>query len=199
MGKGLFLLSISSIIGVIFSSNMLTAADTVILSAPEFKAVETIEVIEPLVDEPKTYTQIMEDDGVSVFANSISIAGQTLEVVDVAGEAVESGYGVNRYGGKFLYGHNYAAVLGGMTGLGAGAGFSINNGGVTKNYVVAKTQVFEKNGEFLQINGRGTFMNAVINATFMGEYYDLAIMTCYGENYENGDASHRFVVFANEV
>ena len=42
-------------------------------------------------------------------------------------------------------------------------------------------------------------MSAVAGARHGRVQYDLALMTCYGTSYGNGDASHRLVVFANRL
>ena len=85
--------------------------------------------------------------------------------------------------------------------LGAGSMFSVTYDGVSRNYVVAKTVIYEKNIETgkLQLNGAGSYMGAVADARNEGVKYDLSLMTCYGVSYGNGDASHRFVIFANEI
>ena len=61
--------------------------------------------------------------------------------------------------------------------------------------------IFEKNAEseLLQLNGFGDYMYAVSLAVFDGVQYDMALMTCYGTSYGNGDASHRLVIFANMI
>ena len=136
-----------------------------------------------------------------VPSNNIAVAGRTLAIVDVADTAVNSGDHVNKYGDRFLYGHNTAGVFGGLTSLGVGSTFSVTYGGVTTNYQVAKIVIFEKNVENgrLQLNGAGNYMRAVANAKSDGVQYGLSLMTCYGTSYGNGDASHRWVIFANAV
>lgn len=133
-------------------------------------------------------------------ANSISIAGRTIPVVDVANTTVNAGNHVNKYGNNFYYGHNTSAVFGGIVNLGVGDVFSISYNGVTHNYRVSKTMIFEKNVEkgLLQLNGSGSYMKNVSLARSNGVQYSVSLMTCYGVSYGNGDASHRFVIFANE-
>lgn len=146
-----------------------------------------------------TYTSNSGGYG-SVQSNSISIAGRTIPVVDVADTTINAGNHVNKYGNYFYYGHNTSAVFGGIVNLSVGDTFSINYNGVTHNYRVSKTMIFEKNVEkgLLQLNGSGNYMKNVSLARSNGVQYSISLMTCYGVSYGNGDASHRFVIFANE-
>ncbi|MBQ1298623.1 hypothetical protein IIY24_02185 [Candidatus Saccharibacteria bacterium] len=134
-------------------------------------------------------------------ADSITIAGRTLRIVDVSDTAVDSGDHVNKYGNNFLYGHNSSAVFGNLVSMGVGSTFSITYGGVTTNYQVSKVTIFEKDvaSGKLQLNGSGNYMRAVSNGKSDGVKHDFAIMTCYGTSYGNGDASHRLVLFADEI
>jgi sortase (surface protein transpeptidase) len=134
-------------------------------------------------------------------ANSITIAGRTIEIVNVASTTVDAGNHVNKYGEKFLYGHNSYNVFGALLGLNSGATFSVTTDGITKNYIVSRAETFEKNRKTgkLQKDGKGSLMYAVSLATYGGASYDLALMTCAGTSYGNGDASHRYVLFANQI
>ena len=134
-------------------------------------------------------------------ANSIQIAGRNLEIVDVADTRIDAGSHVNKYGDKFLYGHNSAGVFGGLASLGVGSTFSVNYGGMLTNYRVAKTVIFEKNeaeGK-LQLNGSGSYMLSVSQARNAGVQYSIALMTCAGTSLGNGRATHRLVIFANVI
>lgn len=137
----------------------------------------------------------------STPTNNIQITGRTLQITDVSSTTVNAGNHVNRYGDRFLYGHNSSAVFGGLNGLGIGSTFTVTYNGVSTNYSVTNIVVFEKNRDngLLQINGSGNYMNAVSKAVHDGVHYDLSLMTCYGTSYGNGDASHRLVIFANAI
>ena len=130
-------------------------------------------------------------------ANAISVAGHVIPIVEVADTAVNAGDHVNKYGAKFLYGHNSPAVFGDLVYMGVGNVFMVSDGGVTSTYQVAEVQIFEKASETtLSSNGVTYRMAAVANGKGR---YDMVLMTCYGTMYGNGDASHRLVIFANRV
>lgn len=211
MTKRLSLLLFLSILETILMPGFLAAGDNLRVKSPEFHAVETVEIenaAKTQIEQPSTNngggaTATLAKTTSSVttaLKNSINIAGRTLGVVDVANTTVDAGGHVNRYGGKFYYGHNSGAVFGGLTTLGVGSTFSIvDGGGSTTNYRVEKVVIFEKNNGQLQINGTGNYMNAVAGAIHLGTHYSVSIMTCYGTSYGNGDASHRLVLFANAI
>lgn len=208
MGKRLFLLLFSAFIGIIASPEILMASDSFdVQGLDNGRIVETVPIVEEPVEEqnPVVYTAPTYVAPAPVYVapmpNAISVTGKTLEIVDVADTAVDSGNHVNKYGERFLYGHNSAGVFGGLVNLGAGSVFSVTYGGATTNYQVAKIVVFEKNVETgtLQLNGAGSYMRSVADAKSEGVQYGLSLMTCYGTSYGNGDASHRLVIFANAI
>ena len=220
MGKGLFLFVISLLFGVFDCSASLMAADNVVPRSPVFTDPLTVEIqkeakpmeqmsaspvieiaAQPTYTAPAYSAPVYAAPAYTAPANNIAIAGRTIEIVDVANTTVNAGNHVNRFRGKFLYGHNSAGVFGSIVGLGIGATFSVTTNGVTTNYRVANTVTFEKNTSTgqLQLNGAGSYMNGVAAAYYGGTYYDLALMTCAGTSYGNGDASHRFVIFATAI
>ena len=212
MTKRLSLLLFLSILETILMPGLLAAGDNLAVKSPEFHAVETVEAKVEEAGKVQTEqsstnnraetTATLAKTAYSVTIapkNSINITGRALEVVDVANTTVDAGGHVNRYGGKFYYGHNSGAVFGRLTALGVGSTFSIVDGGSTTNYRVEKVVIFEKNNNKLQLNGAGSYMNAVAGAIHLGTHYSVSIMTCYGTSYGNGDASHRLVLFANAI
>lgn len=200
MAKSLFLFVISGLIGVVMHPGILSAADAVrVTSVNDSRAVETVLPLEP---EPVVAAPVVAKAPAAGYvapANNVSIAGRVIGVVNVGSTAIDAGNHVNKYGERFLYGHNTAAVFGGVLGMGAGSTFTMTYGGVTTTYQVARAVMFEKNGEILQLNGAGDFMNATARAVHLGVQYDMAVMTCAGTSYGNGDASHRYVLFANAM
>lgn len=217
MAKRLFLLFVFSLIWVIISPQFLMAEDAVRVSNLDTSGfVETIPLPEPEPEiiekaEVSSYTEVSYagfSNNVTIEApvrsfDYIDIVGRKIEIINVSDTSVDSSNHVNKYGEKFLYGHNSSNVFGNLVSVGVGNRFVVNYGGVLFNYQVVRTMIYEKNVErgTLQLNGEGNYMRAVSNAIDRdsGTQYDLAIMTCYGTSYGNGDASHRFVVFANRV
>ena len=211
MARRLFLLLFSAFVGIFGSPEILMASDSFTLTGLDNAGItETVPIVEektvvaePVVDSGNYVTPVYVAPApvYVVPSNNITVAGRTLAIVDVADTTVNSGDHVNKYGDRFLYGHNTADVFGGLTSLGVGSTFSVTYGGVTTNYQVAKIVIFEKNVENgrLQLNGAGNYMRAVANAKSDGVQYGLSLMTCYGTSYGNGDASHRWVIFANAI
>lgn len=216
------ILLLSSFIGIAANPELLMASDSVSLTGVSNSGVvETV-----MLPEPTTTTEsATPTSGVTPVAtaqastpvvaptpapapvaptyvaptNSIQVAGRNLAIVDVNSTTVDSGNHVNKYGEKFLYGHNTTAVFGGLYNLKAGSVFTVTYGGVMKTYQVQQVVIFEKNNGLLQLGGAGNYMLSVSKARYGGVGYDLSLMTCYGTSYGNGDASHRLVLFANAI
>ena len=199
MAKRLFLIIILGIIGIISNPIYLSAFDEVVVTGMDTsKVVETLPLPEP-VKEPELVEQFEHpttvaaassnnqpvSDSVSLTpapavqvapSNSISIAGRTLEIVDVNDTAINSGNHVNKFGDKFLYGHNSAAVFGNLVYVGVGNVFTVAYGGASTNYQVAEVVVYEKKSDTtLSANGVDYRMKAIVNGRGR---YDMVLMTC---------------------
>ena len=196
--KKFLLIFFSSFIGIMANPEILMASDSVsVHGLSNAGVVETV-----LPPEPEPEPVIVPTYVAPVYvapANNIQIAGRVIEIVDVASTEVNAGNHVNKYGEKFLYGHNSVGVFGGLYNVGVGSVFAMSYGGATRNYQVMQVVVFEKNDGMLQLEGEGNYMGAVSRARHAGVNYDLSMMTCYGTMYSGGDASHRLVLFANAI
>lgn len=102
--------------------------------------------------------------------------------------------------GKLVYAHNDPSLMLSALSLRVGSIFTITENGITKTYQVAETGIFAKTD--LQALVPGTKHNYMSEVAFSaknlntGKTHNLALMTCY-ERTRN--ATHRFVVFANEI
>ena len=198
MVKNTFLLIVASLITIMMSPSVLTATDDVTVTrVSDARAVETVPLPEP--------ESVVAKAPVAGYApvyraptNNVLIGGRTLEVIPVGSTTVDAGNHVNKYD-SLLYGHNSYNVFAPVLSMGVGSTFTVTYGGVTTTYQVANAITFEKNGELLQLNGSGNFMNPVSRAVHMGVHYDIAVMTCAGQSLGGGDATHRYVLFANAV
>ena len=208
MGRRLFLFIICSLLGLVNAPEILMASETApVTGLSNVGVVETIPLPEPepepviataSISRPRAAQISSTIQAVTVApANAISIAGRVIPIVDVADTAVDAGDHVNKYGAKFLYGHNTAAVFGNLTSVGVGNVFTVAYGGTSRNYQVQEVQVFEKTSpKQLSVGGRDYRMSYIANG--MGRY-DIVLMTCYGTMLGGGDATHRYVVFANAI
>ena len=210
MGRRLFLFIICSLLGLVNAPEILMASETApVTGLSNVGVVETIPLPEPEPEpEPVIATAAVNRPQVAYIApaaqsvevapaNAISVAGRTIPIVDVADTAVDAGNHVNKYGAKFLYGHNTGAVFGNLTSVGVGNVFTIAYNGTSRNYQVKEVIIFEKTSPTqLSANGRDYRMSYIANG--MGRY-DIVLMTCYGTMLGGGDATHRYVVFANAI
>ncbi len=145
-----------------------------------------------------------------VLQNYVTIGGKSIEMFDSTDTAIDAGKHVARYNdGTFLYGHNSPEVFRTLYYVNRGEIFSVTYGGVTKNYRVEDKIIYRKIDKYnlkvddnsSYINGQDVPMSAVAGGYDKkgGKKYNIALMTCYGDSYGNGDASHRLVIFANAI
>ena len=137
-------------------------------------------------------------------ANSITIAGNTIEIVNVSA-IVDSGYHVNRYS-KLLYGHNYSSVFGKLSSLGVGSTFVVRVNGHETTYRVGNKVYYDKdnstkNGALRRNGGKKNYMRSIANAYDFdaSKQYDFALMTCAGKSLGGGDATQRLVLYASAI
>ena len=204
--KNVILVFLASFMGIMANPEMLMASDSVRAEdISTAKAVETV-IEEPEVATPAAATTTVNRKSSTIATpvkklpdNYIQITGRTIEIIPVSDTGVDAGNHVNKIG-KLFYGHNSNAVFGALPGLGAGSTFTVVYGGETTTYRIAGTEIFEKNqaNGRLQLDGKGNYMASIKNSA---RGHDLALMTCYGDPIEGkpGDATHRFVIYADEI
>lgn len=226
MLKRLMIILFSAFLGIIGAPEVLMASEDFLPNGLNSeKIVETVQIEEePPVEEPaqepvqtNTVTTYNTTPVVStpvyqapaVPANRIEIGGRTVEIIDSNDTRNDAGKYVARYNDHFLYGHNSATVFDVLYRVGIGNIFSITYGGVTTNYQIKNIIIYRKTGDTSlrvedansDINGVDVAMKYVAKGQEKrnGRQYSIALMTCYGTSYGNGDASHRLVVFANAI
>lgn len=227
MLKRLMIILFSSFLGIVSAPEVLMASeDYVPIGLNSEKIVETVEIAEePPVEEPvaepvQANSVVANNNPTPVIstpvyqapavpANRIEIGGRTVEIIDSNDTRNDAGKYVARYNDYFLYGHNSAAVFDVLYRVGVGNIFSITYGGVTTNYQIKNIIIYRKTGDTSlrvedansDINGEDVAMKYVAKGQEKrnGRQYSIALMTCYGTSYGNGDASHRLVVFANAI
>lgn len=213
MAKRLFLLLFSASMGIINAPEILMASDDFDLNGlSNIGIVETV----PIVEEPVVDTSVEKE---SVAESSVANADEpTTAEVYYAQEIVsqKANYTVSfyinskreymntannlSYDGlykfkKMIYGHNSWNLLGSLVNRYVGEVFTVTEGGTTRDYQVMAVRIYRKTADGNLENDPGLMNN--IATTALG--YDLALFTCYGTSYGNGDASHRIAVFANAV
>ena len=220
MARRLFLIITVGMLGIMNSPTFLAATDHVKVTGLDYSgAVQTVvaskddnnEIIVDVSDSEvsnadsavelevgeNSYQVEAEVVAAPAPANSIAIAGRVIDIVDVNNTAVDAAGHVNKYGDKFLYGHNSSAVFGGLADMGVGNVFTVAYGGVSTNYQVSEVVIYEKISDtILRAAGVDYKMRVIVNGKGR---YDMVLMTCYGTSYGNGDASHRLVLFANRI
>ena len=148
----------------------------------------------------------------AVKPNQIVIGGRTIPMTTVKDTRADAGNHVNMYCGsnaacnKFIYGHNSAAVFGGLKNLRVGVDtFTVTLNGVTSTYRIVNKVIYDYelggNGA-LRLNGDTSinYMNRTAKAKDNNNVqYDLALMTCHGQSLGNGNATQRLVLFANKI
>lgn len=180
---------------------------------PEGETIEAISKVEikEVAEEYAVYEEPVVTEVVQTtyalpavqVADQISIAGNTIPIFYSSNTLIDAGDQVGLYGTHFLYGHNTANVFGGLAHLGEGARFTVTLGGETKTYQVVR-RVLQLKSHFegtTTVSGRTMKVMKAFTAYggYEDNYYDYILMTCAGTSYGNGDASHRLVLFANEI
>ena len=182
MAKTPFLLLFFSLLGVVWTPQILAATDTVELTRVDMSAaVETVPEPEP-EPEPALAVPVIRN------YNITAVTGQIV--------ANPSNYDIYRTG-KFIYAHNTAGLLGSITSLGNGETFTLTENGVVKTYRVAFHQIYELNRNNRMLNGD---KNLTKDVEIRALDHSISMMTCTGSYVpEMGTSSHRWVVFADQI
>lgn len=197
MVKLIFSIFIFSLIGVITAPEFLMA-DHILAKSPGADAVLTVEPEpepEPVVESTVSYTAPVNTAPVNTapaMAN-YQVSYYIGSAAEYEATALNLSYnGLYKYN-KMIYGHNSYNLLGNLSNRYVGETITITEGGVARQYQVTAVQTYQKTAEGF-LNGDAKLMGRIAN-TALG--YDVALFTCAGVSYGNGDASHRLVVFAN--
>ena len=204
MAKRLFLLLIISLIGVISTPKFLAASDSAkVTNLNTDKVVETVIPPEPEPEpepepayasyvKPATLYAVSYEEPKPAVQNYTvtTYIGSVNEYVNTASNLSYSS--IYKYN-KMIYGHNTGNLLGSLAYRYIGETITITEGGVARSYEVAAIRTYAKTSDG-NLEGDPHLMAKIAN-TALG--YDVALLTCSGTSYGNGDASHRLVVFAN--
>ena len=203
MAKTPFLLLIFSLVGVIATPQFLAATDVVELTRVDMSAaVETVPLPEP---EPEPTPVVVAKAPVAGAVRSASTPTSTpvaptmrnYTITAVTGQIVANPSYNNIYRtGKFIYAHNTAGLLGNIGSLQDGEVFTLTEGGVVKTYRVAFKQMYEKSQANGMLNGSKPL---TIDVEVKALGHSISMMTCAGRSLGNGDATHRLVVFADQI
>lgn len=199
MGKALFLL-ICSVISVVVSPAVLTAADNVSLTGvSDAKAVETVVEAEPepVVAKAPTagYASYASHAPVQPVKPNYTVTNYVGSVNEYLATYTNLSYSAIYKYGKMIYGHNSYNVLGSLGARSVGEVITITEGGVARDYRVAAAVMYEKTADG-NLNGDSRLMTQIATSA-MG--HDLVLFTCAGTAYGNGDASHRLAVYVDAI
>ena len=211
MARSLFLF-IVCILGVAVNPLALSATDRVAVTRiDESNIVETVPLPEPepYVDSGANYNYATESNlGIEPnFGADVQLAAYVPVVTNYTvtkyigtkaefnATAASLSYSDIYKFGKMIYGHNSWALLGSLAERYAGEIITITEGGVVSNYRVAESVLYAKTSDG-RLEGDPGLMSSIVR-TAMG--HDVALFTCAGTSYGNGDASHRLVVYADRV
>ena len=208
MGKRLFLLLFISILGVIIDPYFLSADHAPEAKLPDFHAVETVVPEETASNNPETsiatetpkapradIAPVIVAEPAPVATKNYTVSYYVGSIEEYTNTAVNLSYsGLYKFS-KMIYGHNTANLLGNLSSMYIGEQFTVNENGTTNTYQVVNIVTYRKTADGNLENDR--MLMKKIATTAMGS--DLALFTCAGTMYGNGDASHRLVVYANRI
>lgn len=191
MGKRLFLFVLIGLMGLANTSGILTAADAVkVTGLNDAKAVETVALVEP---EPEPEVIYAPAAGYAPVTPLIANYTVTVYSADIIADGL-SYYDIYKTG-MLVYGHNSSNLLGSLSNRYEGEIFTVTEGGVATNYRVAVKIWYNKTADGY-LEGDPYLMGDIVDTAMN---HSIALMTCAGVSYGNGDASQRLVVYADRV
>lgn len=208
MAKRLFLLLIICFIEVILTPSFLMA-DNFLTKSPGYTAVLTVppEIVknETFVKKPSNVaknTSVAMTSRVATLVVQAAPAKASYTVSYHIGTVEEFNAVANNlsYSGlykfkKMIYGHNSSNLLKNLANRYVGEVITITDGGIARDYIVTSVQKYRKTSD-MGLDGDPTLMSRIATSA-LGN--DIALFTCAGTLYRNGDASHRLVIFANAI
>ena len=212
--KRLIILLFSSFLGIVGAPEVLMASDDYALSGLDNTGIVETVIIEETQDEP--IAEEVQEEPVAIAPqepvlpdNYITVGGRTIEIIDSNDTRNDAGRYAARYNDTFIYGHNSNVVFDVLYGVRIGNTFTIVYNGTATTYMIRNVIIYRKTGDTALrvddassgINGTDVPMKYIAKGQEMpgGAQYNIALMTCYGTSYGNGDASHRLVVFADAI
>ena len=196
MVKKVCLLFISSLITILMSPSILTAADDVtVTSVNVARSVETVPLPEP-EPEPVVMTRapqagVPKAPVIPNYTVSAYVGSRDEYVASYANLSYSAIYKYN----KMIYGHNTANLLGSLANRYVGETITITEGGVARNYRVSAKVYYNKTADGY-LNGDPYLMNTIADSA-LG--HDVAMMTCAGQMLGGGDATQRLVIYADAI
>ncbi|MBR3256693.1 sortase [Candidatus Saccharibacteria bacterium] len=112
--------------------------------------------------------------------------------VSVSSPSKNAGFGVKKYGDKFLYAHSTLGFSRLKT-LNEGSEIVLEIDGKAEKYIVSRREIMQKS----TLDENSGLRSAIFSAQFRGNAYDLALMTC--GNGENDDTNYRLILFASKA
>ncbi len=212
MTKRLIISILYSFIGVISVPQFLAASDLVAVTGIDDKNV--VETVVPVEPEPVTVAvnNTNNTDNTKVVKKSTTkatyVAPAPVSTPSIVNYRVTNHIGsvseyiktakslsynsIYKYK-KMIYGHNTSNLLGSLASRYVGETISITDNGQTRDYKVMLVRTYRKTSDG-NLENDPYLMTDIANSAFG---YDVALLTCAGTTYGNGDASHRLVVYAN--
>ena len=206
---GIFLFAVGSYVSL--APETLSAAHTVHVWA--INNANIVETVVPEIETASAPVEVAVQNKVATSnAASVRLAAAPAEVQTAATPVAPVAYAVTRQIGsldeyiatalnlsysdiyqfkRMVYGHNSANLLGNLRERYVGEEVTVN--GV--RYRVADKATYAKTADG-NLEGNATLMSKIAY-TAMG--HSLAMLTCAGQSYGNGDASHRLVVYLDQI